>query len=69
MSEERVKRKQNGGLVLARNLQESITLTASNGEQVIITLAKIHGNRASLHVNAPSSVKIVRTELLNEVQS
>lgn len=66
MSVLKEKRKQNGGLVLARNLQESVTITDTNGVQIVITFTKLHGNRVSLHINAPSSVKIVRTELLKE---
>jgi carbon storage regulator CsrA len=61
---ERVKRKQNGGLVLARSPQESITITDSLGAVTVVTVSKISGNRVSLHINAPTSVKIVRTELL-----
>ncbi len=66
----KAKRKQNGGLVLSRSPNESVTIVDSAGVQIVLTVAKITGNRVSLHINAPTSVKIVRSELSKgEVQS
>jgi carbon storage regulator CsrA len=57
------KRKANGGLVLARKIAESITILDATGNEIKITVSKISGNRVSLHVNAPESYKIVRSEI------
>lgn len=63
-----------GGLVLERNLQESITIFDKlDGamQPIVITLVKLRGQRASLHINATTNFGIVRSELLEktEVQS
>lgn len=68
------KRLRKGGLVLERNLQESITIfdkLDGTVQPIVITLVKLRGQRASLHINATTNFGIVRSELLEktEVQS
>jgi sRNA-binding carbon storage regulator CsrA len=61
------KRLRKGGLVLERNLQESITIfdkLDGTVQPIVITLVKLRGQRASLHINATTNFGIVRTELL-----
>jgi sRNA-binding carbon storage regulator CsrA len=61
------KRLRKGGLVLERSLQESITIfdkLDGTVQPIVITLVKLRGQRASLHINATTNFGIVRTELL-----
>lgn len=52
-------------LVLSRRVQESIIV---DGE-IRITVIGIAGNRVKLGIEAPASVRIVRSELLPEVDT
>lgn len=68
----KAKRLRNGGLVLEREVQESITLFDNiDGTiaPIVITLVKVRGSRASLHINAPLQYSIVRTELIKKKES
>jgi carbon storage regulator len=47
-------------LVLTRKLNQSITV----GDDVTITVLSVDGDRVSLGVNAPRSIRIFRSELL-----
>lgn len=61
------KRSPQGGLVLVRRVNESITLfDRTNGAfvPIVIKIAKIAGNRVSLHINASAHIGIIRTELI-----
>jgi carbon storage regulator CsrA len=46
-------------LVLGRREQEKISI----GEHITVTVTRISGSRVSIGVDAPSDVKVVRTEL------
>ena len=48
-------------LVLTRKLGQSITL----GEDIQVTVLSVEGDRVSLGVDAPRSVRIFRSELLS----
>jgi sRNA-binding carbon storage regulator CsrA len=65
------KRLRKGGLVLERNLQESITIfdkLDGTVQPIVITLVKLRGQRASLHINATTNFGIVRSELLEKAE-
>jgi carbon storage regulator len=51
-------------LVLTRKPGEQIVV----GENIVITILKIHGNRVQLGVDAPSETPICRNEILNRSQ-
>lgn len=46
-------------LVLSRRERESIKI----GDEITITVKRIHGNRISLSIEAPKSIPVVRGEL------
>ncbi len=46
-------------LVLSRRANESILI----GDNILVTIKKIQGNRVKLSIDAPPSVRIVRGEL------
>lgn len=50
-------------LVLSRNLGEGIFI----GEDVIIRVVEVRGNKVRLGIEAPKSVTILREELRNEL--
>lgn len=52
-------------LVLARRRGESIHI----GNQIVITIAKIRGNRVSVSVEAPKEILIKRDELVRTIQA
>jgi carbon storage regulator len=52
-------------LVLTRKLNQSITL----GDDITITVLNVEGDRVSIGVNAPRSVRIFRSELLEGTKS
>lgn len=58
----------NGTLALTRKLYESVEMFYSdeNGDEqtISVSVEKLSGNQVRLAINAPSSVKIVRDELL-----
>ena len=63
----KAKRRVDGNLVLARKVLESVTLRNENdGSEIVVTLAKISGNKASIGFNAPVHIKIARTELMTK---
>ena len=54
-------------LVLERHVGESIAVTTSQGPATItVKLLGTRGNRASIGLDAPPDVKILRSELLEE---
>lgn len=46
-------------LVLSRKAGEQVVI----GGRVTVTISRVHGNRVSLAIDAPSDVKILRGEL------
>ena len=46
-------------LVLSRKQGESVRI----GDQVVLTILQIHGNRIQVGIEAPGSVAILRSEL------
>lgn len=62
----KAKRSLKGGLVLMRKEGESFQLfdrRDGSFTPIVITQQKVHGNRSSLHINAPEYIGIVRSEL------
>lgn len=62
----KAKRSPNGGLVITRKEGESITLyDRRDGSElnIVLTQARIDGNKSKIHINAPEWVGIVRTEI------
>ena len=51
-------------LVLSRKIDESIIL----GDDITVTVLGIDGDRVSLGIDAPRSVKIFRSELIEETK-
>ena len=51
-------------LVLSRKIEESIIL----GENITVTVLGIDGDRVSIGIDAPRSVKIFRSELIEETK-
>ncbi len=49
-------------LVLARKKQQAITLETENG-RITLTLARMRGDTAWIGIDAPRSVRILRSEL------
>jgi carbon storage regulator CsrA len=63
----KAKRRADGNLVLARKVNESVTLRNENdGSEIVVTVSKINGNKTSIGFNAPLHVKIARTELMTK---
>lgn len=48
-------------LVLSRRKDESLVI----GDQIKVTVVEIRGNRVRLAIDAPSDVKVLRTELVD----
>ena len=51
-------------LVLSRKEGESIVLKTATGETITITLNKYRGAQTIMGIEAPMSVKILRSELI-----
>ena len=51
-------------LVLSRKRDESIII----GDQIRITIVQVHGSRVKLGIEAPDSIKIYRSELIDPQQ-
>lgn len=51
-------------LVLSRKLGQSIQI----GDDVVVTVVRVEGLKVRLGIEAPQSVRIVRTELEQELQ-
>ena len=49
-----------GRLVITRKEQQSFRI----GEDVVITVVEINRNQAKISINAPDSVRILRSELV-----
>ena len=47
------------GLVLTRKLNEQITI----GDEIVLTVVRLSGDRVRIHVSAPRELRILRTEL------
>ena len=63
------KRSPQGALVLMRRANESITLfdrTDGAFVPIVIKIAKIAGNRVSVHINASAHIGIIRNELIEK---
>ena len=72
MSVIKQKRLAQGGLLLQRKPDESITIFDRNDPAfipIVIKVAKIAGNRVSLHINAPAHLGIIRSELIAKESS
>ena len=52
-------------LVLTRKVNQSILI----GEDIHITILEVDGDKVSIGIDAPRSVKIVRSELLEETRN
>jgi carbon storage regulator len=52
-------------LVLSRKCEQSLVL----GEDIIITVLKIEGDRVKLGVSAPRSVSVMREEIYQQVRT
>jgi carbon storage regulator CsrA len=50
-------------LVLSRKYAEAIVITASNGEQITVTIQEIRGDKVKLRCNGPAAVTIHRAEI------
>ena len=53
-------------LVLSRKEGESITLIMPNGENICIVLTEYAGKQTKVGIDAPPSVQILRSELVEE---
>jgi carbon storage regulator len=57
----------------SENLNSSLTITRNQGqsfrigENIVIEIQRIEGKRASVKINAPKYVKILRTELYEKI--
>ena len=56
-------------LVLARDLNQSVTMTLPNGDTITVTMLGLKAGHWKVGFDAPQSVKITRTELLEKVES
>jgi carbon storage regulator len=52
-------------LVLSRRLGESITI----GDEVVVTVLEVSGNQVRVGITAPRSVRILRTEIYQAMQT
>lgn len=50
-------------LVLSRKLNESIVITASNGERIVVTYADLRNQTVRIGIDAPKSVSVNREEV------
>lgn len=57
--------KNHGGLVITRKAGESVFI----GDSIEVTITRIGSNRVHLQIKAPSTVKILREELINPSQA
>lgn len=53
------------GLIISRKIQESISI----GGNVVVQVVKLGRGRVGLRVSAPKEVKVMRTEINQQVQS
>lgn len=56
-------------LVLARDLNQSVTMTLPNGDTITVTMLGLKHGHWKVGFDAPQSVKITRTELLTKDES
>ena len=56
-------------LVLSRKYAEAIVITASNGEQMTITIQEIRGDKVKLRCDAPKTVTIHRAEIQAQIDA
>ena len=50
-------------LVLSRKDGQRITLTTAGGERITLMIDQIHGKSARISIEAPQTVKILRSEV------
>lgn len=53
------------GLIISRKIQESISI----GDSIVVQVVKLGRGRVGLRVTAPKEVKVMRTEINQQVQS
>ena len=53
------------GLIISRKTQESISI----GDSIVVQVVKLGRGRVGLRVTAPKEVKVMRTEINQQVQS
>jgi len=53
-------------LCLSRKEDQSIICFLSNGDEIEISVSRIEGNQVRFAIEAPSDIKILREEILNE---
>lgn len=55
-------------LVLSRKKGEVIRFTDVAGNQVLVTVSAISGNRVAIGIDAPREIKVIRGELVADQQ-
>lgn len=55
-------------LVLSRKKGETLRFTDLAGNQVLVTVSAISGNRVAIGIQAPREVRVVRGELVTDQQ-
>jgi len=51
------------GLVLTRQTEQSVVMTTMDGMRVTVKVVGVHNGNVRLHIDAPSSVDINRSEV------
>ena len=54
-------------LVLARQLHESIVITAPDGVRITITISEIRGDKVRLGIDAPKDYRVHRKEIQDAI--
>ena len=53
-------------LVLSRKPNDSIVITGNGDGDIVITVVRVSGNRVTIGIEAPPSIKVQRSELLKK---
>lgn len=53
-------------LILTRKIEQSVTISHPDGPITVMLVGIARNDRASIGIDAPQSVEILRTELLDE---